>query len=151
MATNYVEQEAKALQLVYTTVTVFSRHSNGKPGQAVYGELAKGSFRKVVNFMIDYMEFDTDSLFLDVGSGGGKPNFHVAQDPGVKASIGIEVDEHRWKCSMDGLNKLKQISQKQQKDESFPINYKNCFFINACITSVQSFDPFTHVYMFSTG
>lgn len=44
--------------------------------------------------------FDENSSFIDVGSGLGKPNFHVAQDPGVEISYGLELEEVRWELSV---------------------------------------------------
>lgn len=44
--------------------------------------------------------FDENSSFIDVGSGLGKPNFHVAQDPGVEISYGLELEVVRWELSI---------------------------------------------------
>lgn len=35
-------------------------------------------------------------MFIDVGSGLGKPNYHAASDPHVRISIGIELEHIRW-------------------------------------------------------
>jgi hypothetical protein len=51
---------------------------------------------KIVNYLVDECNLSTDSRFIDVGSGLGKPNFHVAQYPGVRISIGIELEKIRW-------------------------------------------------------
>ena len=61
------------------------------------------SMQKVVNFMTEHCEMDSDSLFIDVGSGLGKPNFHAAQDPGVRVSVGIELEDIRWQLAMQNL------------------------------------------------
>lgn len=53
--------------------------------------------------MVENCEMDSDSLFIDVGSGLGKPNFHAAQDPGVRVSLGIELEEIRWQLAMQNL------------------------------------------------
>jgi len=44
-----------------------------------------------------------DSMFIDVGAGLGKPNIHVACDPGVKFSYGIEVERTRWLLSLANM------------------------------------------------
>jgi hypothetical protein len=54
--------------------------------------------------MVEKCEMNTESRFIDVGSGLGKPNFHVAQDPGVRISIGIELEEIRWQLAMQNLS-----------------------------------------------
>jgi hypothetical protein len=62
----------------------------------IYGEQTMGSFQKILNYLKLHCEFNNDSRFVDVGSGLGKPNFHVAQDPMVKLSIGIELHYDRF-------------------------------------------------------
>ena len=68
-------------------------------GGPIYGELSIGSMQQVVDFLVLYCALNTLSLFLDIGSGRGKPNFHVAQDPGVRLSIGVEVEDVRFSVS----------------------------------------------------
>jgi hypothetical protein len=60
-------------------------------------------YEQVINFMMENCEMDRNSLFIDVGSGLGKPNFHAAQDPGVRVSVGIELEEIRWQLAMQNL------------------------------------------------
>lgn len=68
---------------------------NGYDG-AIYGELTKHSMQKVVNLLMDHCGMTKKSRFIDVGSGLGKPNFHASQSPGVRLSLGIELEEIRW-------------------------------------------------------
>jgi len=75
---------------------------NGYDG-AIYGELTMGSMQKIVNIMMEKCRLSSDSRFIDVGSGLGKPNFHVAQYPGVRISIGIELESIRWKLAMHNM------------------------------------------------
>jgi hypothetical protein len=58
--------------------------------------------------MKDHCEFDEKSLFLDIGSGMGKPNFHVAIDPGCNVSYGVELEELRWHLSLHNLSRVLQ-------------------------------------------
>jgi len=62
-----------------------------------------GSMQKMINLMKEHTGFDSTSRFIDVGSGVGKPNLHVSQDPGVEFSYGIEVEADRWLLSMHSL------------------------------------------------
>ena len=64
-------------------------------GGAIYGEITQQQFQKVVDFLKDHCEFDHQSLFLDIGSGLGKPNFHVSIDPGCQVSYGVEIEKVR--------------------------------------------------------
>jgi hypothetical protein len=82
---------------------------NGSNG-AIYGELTIGSMQKIIKILVEKCDLNSDSRFIDVGSGLGKPNFHVAQYPGIKLSIGVELEEIRWQvfCYLD--NYLKFLS-----------------------------------------
>jgi len=124
----------------------------------IYGELTMGSMQKMVELMKQHTQFDSKSRFLDVGSGIGKPNLHVTQDPGVAFSCGIEMELDRYRL---GLKCLQRVLQEASKDEDAnntdtPNNDKsriryNCAFIHGNIMEAYTFDPFTHVYMFSIG
>ena len=75
---------------------------NGYVG-AIYGELTMHSMQRVINFMVDKCELSRSSRFIDVGSGLGKPNFHASQDPCVRLSLGIELEDIRWKVQCTDL------------------------------------------------
>ena len=118
---------------------------NGSFG-AIYGELTAGSMQKMVNLMKEHTELGPTSRFIDVGSGIGKPNLHVAQDPGVEFSYGIEMERSRWVL---GLASLKAVLLEARRPNS-TLGYK-CIVEHGNIMSAKTFDPFTHVYMFSCG
>jgi len=112
---------------------------NGSFG-AIYGELTEGNMQKMVNLMKEHTNFDSNSKFIDVGSGIGKPNLHVAQDPGVEFSYGIEMERSRWMLSISCLKAV-------QNEDLGP----KCYFEHGNIKKAKTFDPFSHVYMFSIG
>jgi hypothetical protein len=91
---------------------------NGYDG-AIYGELTMHSMQRVVNFMKASCDMDHRSRFIDVGAGLGKPNFHASQDPAVRVSIGIELEEIRWKVrkikflSFDIVREMNQMCSSQ--------------------------------------
>lgn len=118
----------------------------------IYGELTMGSMQKMINLIKEHAELSTKSRFIDVGSGIGKPNLHVAQDPGVEFSLGVEVEHDRWLLGMNCLKGVLDAASDQSVDvtESERI-HQNCMFVCGDITESRSFDPFTHVYMFSIG
>jgi hypothetical protein len=118
---------------------------NGSFG-AIYGELTVGSMQKMVNLMKTHTEFGPSSRFIDVGSGIGKPNLHVIHDPGVEFSYGIEMERSRW---LLGLASLNAVLREACRAES-TLGYK-CMFDHGNIKAAKTFDPFTHVYMFSIG
>ena len=109
----------------------------------IYGELSMNQMHRIINAMKQHACLNKTSKFIDVGSGTGKPNLHVAQDPGVAVSFGIECEISRWMLGMSALDEL----LKKKNDN---INCK-CIFAHANILNANTFDPFTHVYMFSIG
>lgn len=121
-------------------------------GGPIYGELTIGSMQKVVRILKTVTGLDSSSRFIDVGSGIGKPSIHVAQDPGVAFSYGIEVEVDRWLLGMSCLKGIFDFAVKQS--ESVPSETKignRCLFDLGDIRRAKTFEPFTHVYMFSIG
>ena len=113
----------------------------GGVGDAIFGELTQGAFQKVVEFLKDHCEFDQNSLFLDIGSGLGKPNFHVSIDPGCKVSYGVELEPVRWHLSLHNLRRVLSTS-----------SYANTtIFIGGDILDAKTFNPFSHIYSFDVG
>ena len=91
----------KGVDTVYRIVQKLTGNlGGGGNGGAIYGEVTKSSMHKLVQLMVDSTNLGPNSRFLDVGSGIGKPNLHVAQYPGVKVSIGIELIYERWLLSI---------------------------------------------------
>ena len=123
-------------------------------GGAIYGETTAFSLQNIINLMKAHANFTSDSRFIDVGSGLGKPNLHVAQDPGVRFSCGIEVNRIRWMLSLNNL--LNVLQYRIHQSTSGIINEANllgfnCFFSYGDISMAETFNPFTHVYMFDIG
>jgi len=134
---------------------------NGYSGP-IYGELTKHSMQKVIDLMVKTTGFSSSSRFIDVGSGIGKPNLHVAQYPGVEFSCGVEMEHTRWSLGMTCLNAcLDSAAIQQEKEEEENTKKKkstnnlllqgNTMFLHSNICEAKTFDPFTHVYMFSIG
>jgi len=136
---------------------------NGTTG-AIYGELTMGSMQKVLNLMVDKFDLNAQSRFIDVGSGLGKPNFHAAQDPECRISIGAELERIRWQLAMYNLHKIAP-ELARGKDPSDKNNFvdgddivnrevkllSGVNFIEADIDDAASMDPFTHIYMYDLG
>lgn len=127
---------------------------NGYVGP-IYGELTMGSMQKMINLMIEHCGLDANSRFIDVGSGIGKPNLHVAQYPGVSFSCGVEVEQTRWALGLSCLKAVLDAAVDQQANDA-EISEACCIrgntvFLHTDITEAHTFDPFTHVYMFSIG
>lgn len=122
-------------------------------GGAIYGELTVGSMQKMINLMKEHTDFNAKSRFIDVGCGLGKPNIHVAQDPGCEFSYGIEMEEVRWLLGMHNLNHVLRDAKnfnKKAADETEVVGHR-CVLEVGNIKQAGTFDPFTHVYMFDIG
>jgi hypothetical protein len=116
----------------------------GGAGGAIYGELTQKSFQRVVDYLKDNCGFDASSVFIDIGAGLGKPSAHVAVNPGVRLSLGVELIGGRWwqsMCMMKALldnDNLKPFAEKM-------------FFAHADMCDMDSFEPVTHLYSFNRG
>ena len=130
---------------------------NGYSGP-IYGELTKHSMQKMIDLMTKHTSFSSSSRFIDVGSGIGKPNLHVAQYPGVEFSCGVEMEHNRWSLGMTCLKACLNAAV-QEREESLTntdenkqhLLQGNTMFMHNNILEAKTFDPFTHVYMFSIG
>lgn len=112
---------------------------NGSGG-AIYGEQTMESMQKVIDMMKSRAGLDSTSVFVDVGAGLGKPNLHVALDPVVQASVGIEMERVRWMLALHNLR------------HCLPHNAgNNAIVLWKDMMDATSFNPFTHVYMFDIG
>ena len=126
---------------------------NGYSGP-IYGELTKHSMQKMIDLMVKNTGFSSSSRFIDVGSGIGKPNLHVAQFPGVEFSCGVEMEHNRWTLGMTCLKACLHAAveeRKKQTTSSDTLLQGNTIFLHNNILEAKTFDPFTHVYMFSIG
>ena len=103
------------------------------------------SMQKMVELMKEYSEFSSESRFIDIGSGLGKPNLYVAQNPGVSFSFGIEVEKVRNSL---GLHNLLHILREAEQESDIGTN---CILKHGNILDATTLDPFTHVYMFDIG
>jgi hypothetical protein len=158
------------VQKVYKLVTRRNQlGGNGHTG-AIYGELTMGAMQKVINLMVDKCELTHKSRVIDVGAGLGKPNLHFAQDPACRLSLGVELEELRWKLSMfifEGIvsemsNDIKQKTvgpeTKDTDDDgdssmtvmSVPL-HGGVNFVHGDIDDATTTDPFTHIYQFDLG
>jgi len=102
------------------------------------------SMQKVINVLINKCGMNNQSRFIDVGSGLGKPNLHAAQDPCVRLSVGIELEQIRWQLAMYNLYKMAD-ELARGKQEGKLLSSTN--FLMGDIDAADSLDPFTHIYM----
>merc|ERR1711935_355086 len=70
-------------------------------------------------------------------------------------SCGVEMEHSRWFLGMTCLKSVLDAAQVQQQQNK-PMDDEssirgNCMFLHNNILEAKTFDPFTHVYMFSIG
>lgn len=121
----------------------------GGAGGAIYGEVTQKSFARIVNVLKSECELDTSSTFIDIGAGLGKPNLHVALDPGVKASVGVELGGERWWQSQDIL--WHGFEKNTAKETGLDSLNGPIFLAHADFLEINSLNDFSHVYMFDKG
>lgn len=126
---------------------------NGYDG-AIYGELTMHSMQKVTDVLTGICGMTAQSRFIDVGSGLGKPNFHVSQSPGVRISVGIELERIRWQLAMYNLGQIlphtqghAAVARSREEDKL----KSGVHFLCGDIFDAVTMDPFTHVYMYDLG
>lgn len=142
VAKRFVELEVSE---VYRTIRKQTGALGGNAaGGAIYGEITQASFQRIVDFLKDKCELSASSLFLDVGSGLGKPNFHVAIDPGVEVSYGVELEELRWHLSLHNLKSVLALESTKSKPN-------RTIFTVGDITDARTLNPFSHIYSFDVG
>ncbi len=131
------------LDIVYDIVARCAANTpcEGIPFEPIYGELTLESMQSIIDVMKEKTNFNTESVFLDIGSGMDKPNFHAAKDPGVALSIGYESSEHR--------RNLSEVCKNRLSSEEVKVN--NCHFAIVDAALLPNLNGFTHVYMFDTG
>jgi len=140
-----VPMNAKQLKTMYSIIRKKTGTlGGGGAGGAIYGEVTQESFQRVVDCLVQKCDFTPESVFLDIGAGLGKPNFHVAINPGVKSSYGVELIGGRWWQSMCLLQNCIQ-------NKTIGSYAKKVFFAHANVTDMSTFDPITHVYSFNRG
>jgi len=139
-----IKRAGKSVQHLYRVIQKSSGAVGGYGHNGpVYGEVTMGTFQKVVDALAEHTGFDSSSAFVDIGSGLGKPNLHVALNPGVRLSFGVELEELRWQLSMHNLRFV--------LDEVSEMRKSVVYFANKDATEMGHFEPFTHVYMFDVG
>ena len=126
---------------------LFQKHygslgGGASPDEPIYGELTLGSMNKIFTYLKDNCSLDERSMFIDIGSGLGKPTLHCANFCNCLVSIGIEIAKLRYLMSM-------QILLRGLQSES--IYTTGVSFINENIENAYTLDPFTHVYVFDDG
>ena len=92
-----VQQRVKTL---YSLIQRTNKVGGEGMGGAIYGEITIGSMTKMMHYLKEHTDFGPDSVFIDVGSGLGKPTMHAAVDPGCRLSLGVEMQGVRWWNSM---------------------------------------------------
>ncbi len=119
-------------------------------GGPIYGEVTFGSFQRILNVLENECGLNNDSIFVDIGSGLGKPNFHVtsAAKSGVKLSIGIEVVGDRWIQSIHVLDRLLRANSDDISNVASKV-----FFAHAdiCHFAKTGMYGVTHMYSFNVG
>lgn len=122
---------------------------------AIYGEITAASFQRVMDCLKSKCNLGSDSCFIDIGSGFGKPNLHAVADANVSISFGLELEFNRWKASLQCLEAVatnRSFNAKfNGKEGAWNEFHQKVFFAHADVCNMQTLLPFTHIYMFDKG
>ena len=136
------KETKSAVKLVYKIIKEQSDNIGGDGSRGpIYGELTKGYMQKIINYLKTNCGLSKPSNWIDIGCGLGNPSMHVAQDPGVQFSFGVEIEKLRANL---GLVNLYYMMEAARRDES--IGFK-CMLQHGNVRDAQSLNPFTHVYI----
>jgi hypothetical protein len=127
---------------VYSVVNKFDKPLApvGSKEHAITGNLTADSLRAVA----ERMQFDAQSVVLDVGSEMGRPVFCFAAAYTLKGVIGIEIQEMLLAQSREILKALMQDARIVMRSRVF-LRHGDILDVRA------PFETVTHVYSFSVG
>jgi len=135
----------QAYSVVNTKKTGAETAFAGEKLTPIAGEITMSSMDRIINLMKKYTHFDSCSRIIDIGCGQGKPNFHFAIAVNPSLNVGIEIVPLRW---FQATTNLIRLCDKALEGK---IPYPNCYLLLGNIRDAAILDPFTHIYMFSTG
>ena len=135
----------KLYSLINTRKTGADSAFGGQNITPISGEITTSSMDRIIKQMQILMKLGRCSRVLDIGSGQGKSNLHFSAAVNPSLNVGVEVIPLRWYQAVLNLTKVCDASL---VGKTF---YPNCVFVLGNIREAGSFDPFTHIYMFSTG
>jgi hypothetical protein len=113
----------------------------GSSEHSITGNVTAGSFLELISKEQELSEeycMNSDSIFIDIGSGMGRPTLCMATVP-IAHSIGIEVQEDQVKMSLLALKKLSQVPG----GLAAPVYIEHCN-----VMSIKTLSPVTHAHMF---
>jgi hypothetical protein len=139
------KKNTNIVDLLYKFINKHTKylHIDGAQGP-IYGELTQSSISKILDYLVSHCQLGENSVFMDIGSGLGKPNLHAATITNIKYSIGIELVDSRWWHSMHLLAHIA---------DSYHLNNiaQKTFFMHGDINNFQSLDGISHIYIFNCG
>lgn len=135
-----------SIREMYRLVHVATGHVGGNASFGpIYGEMTAASMHKLTQLMKE-SGLNRDSVFIDIGAGLGKPSAHVAFDPGVKLSLGVECEGTRHNLSLVNARRLALWAHKND-----PSWLPNLCFVRQNVMLMTTLGPVTHVFLFDVG
>lgn len=148
-----VEKRKEFLSYIKSLYSQMDSNSMGLGGDScdgistpIYGELNPASMTRITEKMQEHCDLNSSSIFMDIGSGRGKPCFHVFIQVKPVACVGIELVENRHLLSVNNLVRcFETISDKSIFEK------KRVIFLKKDGAKMRSFYPCTHIYLFDVG
>ncbi|KAK2076414.1 hypothetical protein QBZ16_000939 [Prototheca wickerhamii] len=120
----------------------------GEGIEGLYGSITRTGTQKILASMVEHCGLGSESSLVDVGAGLGRPLLHALVYPGVKATLGVELDEIKVQKARVFL---KQSVQRVQRKGLLPEDLELPMMQCAAIEEVASLERCTHAYSFWEG
>ncbi len=102
--------------------------------------------QKILEVMKEHCGLNEESVFMDIGSGLGKPCLHASLFPGVHRAMGVEIEPLRHQLALANLNRA------MLEPFGDPAIKRPCVvFRSQDIMYVGDLFPFTHIFQFDVA
>jgi hypothetical protein len=124
-----------------------SRLGGGEGVEGIYGSITQAGMNKIFDCMKHGTSFGANSCLIDIGSGLGRPQLHAAIDPGLKKSLGIELDQVKVTKARAFITQTLDEMHRRSKGARFATPQIVC----SSVEKLQSLEKATHAYSFWEG
>ncbi|KAA0165805.1 hypothetical protein FNF31_01782 [Cafeteria roenbergensis] len=143
---------SERVRSAYADIKRVSGHVGGEAhGGAVYGEMGRANMQRLIELMVRVTDLNADSVFLDIGSGLGKPSIHAAAAVGC-FSLGVEYMATRFNLSVANLKRLcRPADGPRAQGPLRELGEPRVMFCCEDAWLMGSLEPTTHLFMFDVG
>ena len=141
-----------AVARAYIEIQQVSGHVGGEAhGGAIYGEMSRANMQRLIELMRLVTGLNEDCVFVDIGSGLGKPSIHAAAAVGC-LSLGVEYMATRFNLSIANLKRLsREAGPRGAAGPLRSLGAPRAMFCCEDALALGNLEPVTHLFMFDVG